>query len=118
MPDADKSDKVAREGLPEYVEKVWSQALIAVSTAEDEATRLVARLAAAAGWGQDEVKRQVQELSERLLTQRRSLETNVEEAVRGTLARLQVPRREQVLELTARLDRLAERVDALARRRK
>jgi len=99
-----------------YFEQAWSQALVAVSRAEDEASRAVQRVAEAAGWGQEEVKRQARELSERLVKQRRDLEHTLDEGVRRTLARLRVPRREEIQEIHARLDRVAARIDALGRK--
>ena len=65
--------------MAEAFERVWSQALLAVSTAEEEVTRTVQRVAAAAGWSQDEVKRQAREFTERLTGHRKDLEHNVEE---------------------------------------
>jgi poly(hydroxyalkanoate) granule-associated protein len=101
---------------PKIFERLWGQALVAVTQAEEEATKAVQRIAEAAGSGQDEVKRQVRELSDRLVRQRKDLEHSVEEGVRRTLARLRVPRREEVQDIQARLDRVAARIDALARR--
>jgi hypothetical protein len=101
---------------PKIFERLWGQALVAVTQAEEEATKAVQRIAEAAGSGQDEVKRQVRELSERLVRQRKDLEHSVEEGVRRTLARLRVPRREEVQDIQSRLDRVAARIDALARR--
>jgi len=98
-----------------YFEQAWSQALVAVSRAED-ASRAVQRVAEAAGWGQEEIKRQARELSERLVKQRRDLEHTLDEGVRRTLARLRVPRREEIQEIHARLDRVAARIDALGRK--
>lgn len=97
--------------LSEHFERAWSQALMAVSTAEDEAAKLLQRVAEVAGWSQDEVKRHAREVTERLTSQRRELEKSVEENVRKTLARLKVPRREEIQELEERLERLSSRLD-------
>jgi polyhydroxyalkanoate synthesis regulator phasin len=99
--------------VAEAFERVWSQALLAMSTAEEEVNKNFQRVAAAAGWSQEEVKRHAREFTERLVGHRKDLEHNVEEAVRGALARLKVPRREELQEFEARLGRLAERIDAL-----
>lgn len=111
----DNKPEAPREKHPvaETFERVWSQALLAVSTAEDEATRTVQRMAAAAGWNQEEMLRHAREFTERLTGHRKDLERNVEEGVRRALSHLKVPRRDQMQELEARLHRLSERIDAL-----
>lgn len=106
-----------KRGPLEVFEKVWSQALVAVSTAEDEAAKVGARMAEAAGWSPDELKRQVRELTERLASQRRSLETSVEEGVKGALAKLRVPRRDELADVAARLDAVARRIESLEKGR-
>jgi polyhydroxyalkanoate synthesis regulator phasin len=99
--------------LAETFERLWGQALLAVSTAEEEAGRVVQRVTAAAGWSQDEVRRHARELTERLVTQRQHLERNVEDGVRKALGRMTLPRREELQDVSARLDRIAERIRAL-----
>jgi len=103
--------------LAEQLERIWSQALLTVSVAEDEAARVVQRVQDAAGWSQDEVKRQVRELSERLVSQRRELERGVEEGIKRAVARLKVPRREELMAFEERLNRVAERIASLADRK-
>ena len=101
--------------LGEIFEHLWSQALVAVSAAEDEVSKAVGRLAEVAGWSQEEARRQVRELSERLVAQRRELNRVVEEGVKKALVRVKVPRRDELLDFGRRLDRLAERIRALER---
>ena len=72
--------------LAETFERLWGQALLAVSTAEEEAGRVVQRVTGAAGWSQDEVRRQARELTERLVTQRRDLERRRARPRRGLRA--------------------------------
>jgi polyhydroxyalkanoate synthesis regulator phasin len=103
--------------LTDVVERMWAQALVAVSSVEEEAAQVVQRLQAVAGWSQDEVRRQVAEVSERLTSQRLTLEKGIEEGVRRAVARLRVPRRDQIQALQARLDRVAARLDRLGERR-
>ena len=103
--------------LNDVVERMWAQALVTVSSVEEEAAQVVQRLQAVAGWSQDEMRRQVAEVSERLTSQRQTLEKGIEEGVRRAVARLRVPRREQIQALQARLDRLAARLDKLDPRR-
>jgi Ni,Fe-hydrogenase III large subunit len=113
----DRPETPQKRPLAETFERVWSQALLAVSTAEDEAARAVQRVAELAGWSQEEMIRQARLLTERLTGHRKDLEQNVEEGVRRTLQNLKVPRREQIQDLEARLIRLAERIDALGQRK-
>ena len=104
-----------RRPVVEALERMWAQAVTAMSSVEDEAARVVQRAQTVAGWSQDEVRRQMTDLAERLAAQRRELEEGLEERVRTALTRLRVPRREEVQALTARVDRVAERVEKLER---
>ncbi len=94
---------------------MWAQAVTAVSSVEEEAARVVQRAQTVAGWSQDEVRRQMGELAERLAAQRKELEQGLEDRVRGALQRLRVPRRDEVQALAARVDRVAERLERLER---
>lgn len=109
----EKDPTKEKRSFGEHFERLWGQALLAVSNAEDEALKVVQRLAESAGWSPEEMRLRARELGERLKTQRKDLERTVDEAVRGTLVRLKVPRREQLQDVSARLDRLAERIDRI-----
>jgi hypothetical protein len=102
--------------VSEAVERLWSQALMAVSTAEGEAVKLAQRVSEAVGGTQEEMRQRAKELAERLSTQKRDLERHVEEAVKRAVGRVKVPRREELAEVQARLERLAERIDRLGQR--
>lgn len=104
-----------RRPVVEVLERMWAQAVTAVSSVEDEAARVVQRAQTVAGWSQDEVRRQMGELAERLAAQRKELEQGLDERVRGALQRLRVPRRDEVQALAARVDRVAERLEKLER---
>ena len=104
-----------RRPVVEALERMWAQAVTAMSSVEDEAARVVQRAQTVAGWSQDEVRRQMGDLAERLAAQRRELEQGLEERVRGALQRLRVPRREEVQALMTRVARVAERVEKLER---
>ena len=104
-----------RRPVVEALERMWAQAVTAMSSVEDEAARVVQRAQTVAGWSQDEVRRQMGDLTERLAAQRRELEQGLEERVRGALQRLRVPRREEVQALVTRVDRVAERLEKLER---
>lgn len=100
-----------KHSLLENAQQLWSQALV---TAEEEAAKLLGRIQGLAGTSQEELKRQARELTERLTAQRKEAERSVEDAVRRALVRLHVPRREEVQQITARLDALAKRVEGLS----
>ena len=111
------SSEVPKDRRPvvEALERMWAQAVTAMSSVEDEAARVVQRAQTVAGWSQDEVRRQMGDLAERLAAQRRELEQGLEDRVRGALQRLRVPRREEVQALMTRVARVAERVEKLER---
>lgn len=111
------SETKEKRPLSDAFERMWAQALVAVSSVEEEAAQLVQRFQAVAGWSQDEVRRQVAEVSERLASQRQTLEKGIEDGVRRAVSRLRVPRREQIQALQARVDRIASRLDSLDARR-
>ncbi|QRN93780.1 phasin family protein [Archangium violaceum] len=113
----DKQETPQKHPLAETFERVWSQALLAVSTAEEEAARTVQRVAGLAGWSPEEMIRQARLLTERLAGQRKDLEHNVEEGVRRALVHFKIPRRDEMQDIEARLIRLAERIEALGQRK-
>lgn len=104
-----------RRSIAEFFQQVWSQALVTVSGAEDEAAKLLAKVQGMAGWSQDEVKRQVREYAERLTSQRKDMERKVEDTVRVALHRLRVPRKEEIAQLNSRLDTLSKRIETLSK---
>jgi len=121
-PEVRRADMEKTEGtkerrlFAEQFERLWSQALVTVSQAEEEASKALQRVSELAGWSQEELKRHIREFSERLVTQRHDLERSVEETVKGSVSRLKVPKREELMAFEERLNRLAARIDALAER--
>lgn len=111
----DQKPAADRKSIPEFFQTVWSQALVAVTNTEEEATRVLTRLQDAAGWSQDEARRQLQSFSEKLVGQRRDIEKRVEETVKQSLTHLHLPRRDEIAQLSARLDALAQRVENLSK---
>lgn len=109
----DKVESPQKHPLAETFERVWSQALLAVSTAEDEATRCAQRVAELAGWSQEEVSRQTRLLTDRLTGHRKDLEHNVDEGVKRALSHFKVPRRDEIQDIETRLVRLAARLEAM-----
>jgi polyhydroxyalkanoate synthesis regulator phasin len=104
-----------RKSVTEFFHQVWGNALTAVTGAEEEANKLLSKLPWAAGWTPEEARKQVRELSERLVAQRKDMERRLEEAVKTSLKTVQVPRRDELKELSARVDELARRVESLAK---
>lgn len=103
--------------IQDLFKEAWSQALAGVNAAEQEAERVLARLADAAGFTADDVKRHAREFGERLTSQRREIEKGIDDAVRRASSRFRVPSREDIDGLQRRLDAITERVDALAKDR-
>ncbi len=104
-----------RRSVSDFFQHLWTQALGTVSGAEEETQKLLGRVQAMAGWSQDEVKKQVQQFSERLTGQRREVERRLDDTVKQAVARVRVPRREEIAQLNARLDALSRRVEALSK---
>ena len=101
--------------IQEMFKEAWSQALAGVNAAEQEAEKVFAKLADAAGFSKDDVKRHAREFGERLTVQRRELERAIEDGVRRAANRFRIPSKEDLEALQKRVDAVAERVDALAK---
>jgi polyhydroxyalkanoate synthesis regulator phasin len=86
-----------------------------VNAAEQEAEKVLNRIADAAGFSPEDVRRHAREFGERLTVQRREIEKSIDDAVRRTANRFRVPSREDLEALQKRLDRVAEKVDALSK---
>ena len=95
--------------------EAWSNALAGVNAAEQEAEKVLARIADAAGFSPEDVRRQAREFGERLANQRREVERAVDDAVRRAANRFRIPSREDIEALQRRVDEVAQRVDALAK---
>ncbi len=95
--------------------EAWSNALAGVNAAEQEAEKVLARIADVAGLSPEDVRRQARELGERLANQRREVERAVDEAVRRAANRFRIPSREDIEALEKRLDAVAQRLDAVAK---
>jgi polyhydroxyalkanoate synthesis regulator phasin len=92
----------------------WSQAVAGMAAAEQGAGKVLGRIADAAGFTPDDVKRQARDLTEKLQTQRRSLEKALDLAVKKAAGRFLLPTKGEVAELRQRVDELSSRLDALA----
>jgi polyhydroxyalkanoate synthesis regulator phasin len=97
--------------------EAWSQALVGISAAEQEAEKVLGRIADAAGFTPEDVRRHAREFGEKLQGQRRDIEKAIDEAVRKATWRFRLPTRDEVETLRLRVDALAARLDALAAER-
>ena len=101
--------------IQEMFKEAWSQALAGVNAAEQEAEKVFSKLADAAGFSADDVKRHAREFGERLTTQRRELEKAIDDGVRRAASRFRIPTKEDIDALQKRLDLVTERIDQLSK---
>jgi polyhydroxyalkanoate synthesis regulator phasin len=101
--------------LQEMFKEAWSHALAGVNAAEQEAEKVLARIADAAGFSPEDVRRHAREFGERLTVQRREIERTLDDAVRRATSRFRVPSREDLEALEKRLEAISQRLEALAR---
>lgn len=106
-----------RPGLAEFFKEAWSQALIKVSAAEDEAAKVLHRAGDLAGWKPDDVRRLAKEFSDRLAAQRREFEKSLDEGIHRAVAHVKFPRRDDLDGLVRRLDQVEARIEALRQKR-
>ena len=125
-------DKAAKR-----IEKTWKETQAALSSAEATVQRRVKALAKRSGvdtrqagqtlqaWGHrlererkkalKQVEARVADLQARARKERRGLARTVDDAVRRTLAALNIPSRSEVHELTRRVEELSRRIDRFRR---
>ncbi len=106
-----------RPGLAEFFKEAWSQALIKVSAAEDEAAKVLHRAGDLAGWTPDDVRRLAKEFSDRLTAQRREFEKSLDDGIHRAVSRVKFPRRDDLDALVRRLDQVEARIEALRQKR-
>jgi polyhydroxyalkanoate synthesis regulator phasin len=102
-----------RQNVSVWFRDAWGQALAAVSSAEEEAQKLLHKAGDMVGWHPDEVVRQAREFGERLNRQRKELERTVEDRVKKAVGRIKVPRREELDAIRSRIEKLSARIDSL-----
>jgi poly(hydroxyalkanoate) granule-associated protein len=103
MPDVRETFKVA-----------WSQALVGINAAEQEAEKVMAKIADAAGFTPEDVRRQARDFAERLQSQRKEVERSIDEAVKRATSRFRLPSRDEIEALRQRVEAISARVDAIA----
>lgn len=104
--------------IRETFKEAWSSAVAGVNAAEAEAEKVLTRLADAAGFSPDDVKRHARELGERLVMQRKDLEKAIDEAVRKTANRFRIPTQADIEALTKRVDEVSARLEALSKEKR
>jgi polyhydroxyalkanoate synthesis regulator phasin len=101
--------------LRDTFREAWSSALAGVNAAEAEAEKVLGKLADAAGFSPDDVKRHAREFGERLTTQRHDLERAIDDAVKRTANRFRIPTQADIEALQKRVDAVAAKVEAIAK---
>ncbi len=103
--------------LADFFKEAWSQALLKVSAAEDEAAKVLHRAGDLAGWKPEDVKRLAKEFSERLTVQRKEFEKSLDDGIHRAISRVKIPRRDDLEALVRRLDQVEARIEALRQKR-
>ena len=103
--------------LQSIFKDAWSQALVGITTAEQEAEKVLGRIADAAGFTPEDVRRHARDFGQRLQSQRRDVERSIDEAVKKATSRFRFPTKDEVDGLRQRVDEISARLDALAKER-
>jgi polyhydroxyalkanoate synthesis regulator phasin len=104
-------------GIQDMFREAWSSALAGVNAAEQEAEKVLSKVADAAGLSPEDVRRNAREFGERLAMQRREIEKAIDEAVRRTANRFRIPTQSDIEALQQRVDAVARRIEALSKER-
>jgi poly(hydroxyalkanoate) granule-associated protein len=104
--------------IQQIFREAWSNALAGVNAAEQEAEKVIGRIADAAGFSPEEVRRHARDFGDRLATQRKEIEKAIDDAVRRAANRFRIPSQDDLDALSKRLDAVAQRVEALASKEK
>ena len=96
--------------------EAWSQALVGLNNAEQEAEKVLTKIADAAGFSPEDVRRHAREFGERLTVQRKEIERAIDDAVKKATGKFKLPSREEIDALRQRVDGIAARVEALSER--
>ncbi|HEY7723871.1 MAG TPA: phasin family protein [Anaeromyxobacteraceae bacterium] len=103
--------------LQRMFKDAWEQALVGLNAAEQEAEKVLGRIADAAGFTPEDVRRHARDFGERLSAQRREIERAIDDAVKKATNRVRIPSRDEVDGLRQRVDALTARLDAMAQER-
>lgn len=100
--------------IRETFKEAWTQALVGLDAAEQEAEKVFNKVAGVAKFDPAEVRRLSRDFAGRLQAQRQEIEKTLERAVKRAGTRLKLPSRDELDQLRQRVDAIAARVDALA----
>jgi poly(hydroxyalkanoate) granule-associated protein len=100
--------------IQEMFKEAWSHALSGVNAAEQEAEKVFNRMADAAGFSPEDVRRHAREFGDRLQAQRRELERAIDEGVKKAASKLRVPTKGDIEAIEKRLESLSAKVEALS----
>ena len=100
--------------IRETFKEAWTQALVGLNAAEQEAEKVMTKIADAAGFTPEDVRRHAREFGERLQLQRKELERTIDEAVKRAASRFKLPSREEMDALRQRVEAISARIDAIA----
>ena len=101
--------------IQELFREAWSHAVAGYAAAEQEAEKVLSRLAGAAGLSPEDVRRHAREFGERLALQRRELERGIDEAVRRAASRFRIPTKVEIGAPEKRLDAISQKLDEISR---
>ena len=99
----------------ETFKDAWSQALVGLNAAEQEAEKVITKIADSAGFTPEDVRRHARDFGERLQIQRKEIEKAIDDAVKRATSRFKLPSREELDGLRQRVDAIAARVDEMAK---
>ena len=101
--------------IQERFKEAWSHALAGINSAEQEAEKIFNRLADAAGFSPEDVRRHARDFGDRLQVQRKELEKAIDDGVKKAASRLRVPTKGDIEAIEKRLDAIQSRLDAMSK---
>ena len=119
MPPAARAKRSAREAARkarttgEMMRETWSAATKALGAAEEETARQLGRLLRRNRITAADARATIAGLRARLDRERRSLGRTFDRAVHGALASINVPSRQEIAELTRKVEELSARIEGL-----
>jgi poly(hydroxyalkanoate) granule-associated protein len=115
--DTTNQDKTLQDDLKESAHRIWLAGLGALAAAEQEGTKVFNRLVERGrdfeSKGRDEAKEQFDKARAKAESTWSDVGTKVDEAVAGALHRLGVPTRDEIRNLTQKVEELTAKVETL-----
>lgn len=119
MPPATRAKRSARRAARNarttggMMRETWGAAVTALTAAEEEMARQVGQMLRRNKITPGDAGAAIAALRARLERERRNLGRTLDSAVHGALARINVPSRQEVAELTRKVDELSRRIEGL-----